>query len=51
LAGYRKRKLGQESYHHFWRVTKKQSEVRNPIIILGGGTEKESDGLESYHQF
>jgi len=24
-------------------VTKKESEVRNPIIILGGMTEKESD--------
>ncbi len=36
LAGDPKRKWRQESYHHFWRVTEKQSEYRNPIIILGG---------------
>ena len=34
LAGDQKRKLGQEFYHHSWRVTHKQFEVRNPIIII-----------------
>jgi hypothetical protein len=35
LAGNPKRKWGQESYHHSWRVTQKVSDVRNPIIIIG----------------
>ncbi len=65
LAGGWKRKWGQESYHHSWRVTEKESEVRNPIIIFGGwpknkvrsgilssflaGDRKRKWGQESYH--
>jgi hypothetical protein len=61
----RKRKVGQEFYHHSWRVTEKESEVWNSIIILGGwpkkkvrsgilssfleGNPKRKWGQESYH--